>query len=239
MVAGIRATARQPAARSVVPISSPMPVTTPEDIQTAASPQAPAPEGGGPAIFQRLDTCAKAPYSRDEYIRRALWLVVHAVLVSWVPGRFVGWRRFWLRRFGARIDGTCNIRPGVRVRHPWLLEMGPYSTLGDRVDVYNLGQLTIGAHSVVSQNAHLCNGTHDYCDPSLPLQRPTMVIGSGVWICADAFIGPGVTIGDNTIVGARACVMRDLPAGVIASGNPAKVVKDRPMPRAGSEGDRR
>ncbi|HZK80265.1 MAG TPA: type B chloramphenicol O-acetyltransferase, partial [Humisphaera sp.] len=59
--------------------------------------------------------------------------------------------------------------------------------------------------------------------------RPSITIGSGVWICAGAFIGPGVTIGDNSIVGARAVVTRDIPPGMIVAGNPARVIKPRPM----------
>jgi len=158
-----------------------------------------------------------------------MWTVVYQLLIRFSPGRLARWRRFWLRRFGAQIASTCNIRPSARIRHPWLLEMGPYSTLADNVEVYNLGPITIGAHTVISQNSHLCNGTHDYSQPSLPLVRPTMKIGSGIWVCADAFIGPGVTIADNALVGARAVVMRDVPKGVIVAGNPAKVVRARPM----------
>ena len=184
----------------------------------------------GVAVFQRLDTCAAFPYAKSEYARRLLWVIVDALLVRWPPGRFAGWRRFWLKRFGARIDPTCNIRPGVRVRHPWLLEMGAYSTLADGVEVYNLGPVKIGSHTVVSQRAHLCNGTHDYTDPSLPLLRPTMEIGSGVWVCAEAFVGPGARIGDNAIVGARAVVNGKVEARAIVAGNPAKFVKERPEP---------
>ena len=105
--------------------------------------------------------------------------------------------------------------------------MGEYSTLADNVEVYNLGPIEVGDHTVISQNTHLCNGTHDYKDPSLPLVRPDMTIGSGVWVCADAFIGPGVTIGANALVGARAVVTRDVPADMIVAGNPAKVIRPR------------
>ncbi len=105
--------------------------------------------------------------------------------------------------------------------------MGDYSTLADNVEAYNLGPITIGRHTVISQGSHLCNGTHDYKDPSLPLVRPSMTIGSGVWVCADAFIGPGVEIGDNALIGARAVVTRDVPRDMIAAGNPAKVVRSR------------
>lgn len=190
----------------------------------------PSPEPERPKVALALDQCTPFPYPKKEYARRILWELCFRVLYPLAPGRLVGWRIFWLRLFGAKLPRSVNIRPGVRVQHPWLLSMGEYSALGDRVTVYNLGPISIGEHTVISQNAHLCNGTHDYRDPSLPLIRPTMSIGSGVWVCADAFIGPGVTVGDNTIVGARAVVTRDLPPWVIASGNPAQIVKDRPVP---------
>ncbi len=189
-----------------------------------------AASGVRPPLAQSLDRCAPFPYRKDEYARRLLWELIRKSVYGLLPGRFVGWRRFWLRAFGAKLAPTVNIRPGVVVRHPWLLEMGDYSALGDHVNVYNLGPIRIGDHTVVSQFAHLCNGTHDYKDPTLPLLRPEMYIGSGVWVCADAFIGPGVTIGNNAVVGARAVVMRDVPEQAIVSGNPASVVRTRPMP---------
>jgi acetyltransferase-like isoleucine patch superfamily enzyme len=50
-----------------------------------------------------------------------------------------------------------------------------------------------------------------------------------VWIAAQAFVGPNVTIGDNAIVAARAVVVKDVPAGTVVGGNPAKVIKPREM----------
>jgi acetyltransferase-like isoleucine patch superfamily enzyme len=57
--------------------------------------------------------------------------------------------------------------------------------------------------------------------------REAITIGDGVWIAAKAFIGPAVTIGDNTVVGACAVVMKDVEANVVVAGNPAKVIKAR------------
>jgi putative colanic acid biosynthesis acetyltransferase WcaF len=107
--------------------------------------------------------------------------------------------------------------------------MGFCANLGDRVEVYNLGRVSIGAHTVISQDAYICAGTHDYTRRDFPLVRAQVHIGRGVWIGAGAFIGPGVTIGDNSIVGARAVVVKDVPAGVIVAGNPARVIGPRPM----------
>ena len=104
--------------------------------------------------------------------------------------------------------------------------MGAFSILSDGVEVYNLGPVSIGEHTVVSQDVYICAGTHDHTRREFPLIKSEVHIGSGVWIAAGAFIGPGVTIGDNAIIGARAVVMRDVPAGVVVSGNPAKIVRD-------------
>jgi putative colanic acid biosynthesis acetyltransferase WcaF len=134
-----------------------------------------------------------------------------------------------LRWFGAKLGPHCGIRPSTKIFHPWLFEMGDWSMLADGVLVYNLGPVKIGEHSVVSQDAFLCAGTHDYTDPILPLQRPPITIGDGVWIATQAFIGPGVTVGNNSVVGARAVVMKDVEPGVIVAGNPARVIKPREM----------
>jgi len=148
-------------------------------------------------------------------------------LVRTSPRRAHGWRRLWLRRFGAQIDVTAGTKPTTHIWHPWLLRVGPWSMLAEGVVVYNLGPVQIGAHTVISQDAYLCAGSHDYTQPQLPLRRPPIVIGSGVWICAGAFIGPGVTVGDNAIVAARAVVTADVPPGMIVGGNPARVIKPR------------
>jgi len=180
-------------------------------------------------IFQRLDQTASYPYSLGEYARRFAWQWTQKLLIRPSMRRSHTWRRFWLNRFGAKIHPTSGTKATTVVWHPWLLSIGKYSMLSEGVQVYNLGQVSIGDHTVLSQDVYLCAGTHDYTKPDLPLQRPGITIGSGVWICAGAFIGPGVTIGDNAVIAARAVVVKDVPAGMIVGGNPAKIIKPRPM----------
>lgn len=61
----------------------------------------------------------------------------------------------------------------------------------------------------------------------MPLLKPAVTIGRDVWICADAFVGPGVAVGDRAIIGARGVVTRDVPAGRIVAGNPAREIGKR------------
>lgn len=183
-------------------------------------------------IFQRLDRSAPSPYSRKEYAGRFTWEVVRLLLFRPSPRRAFRWRAMLLRWFGARIGKPLYVRPTCRVVYPWLLETGDWVQLGDDVVVYNLGPVRIGTHTTVSQGTYLCAGSHDYTQPDLPLTRPPITLGNGVWVAAQAFIGPGVTVGDNSVVGARAVVTRDVPPGVVVGGNPARVIKPRPMKSA-------
>ena len=180
-------------------------------------------------IVQTLDRCQAAPYALNEYARRLLWVIAQATLFRLPIPRAYGWRRFLLRCFGAKLGRHAGVHASVKITHPWLLEMGDWTMIGPRAIVYNLGKITIGHHTVISQYVHLCAGSHDYTIPSLPLLRPEIHIGAGVWIAADAFIGPGVTIGNNSVIGARAVVVKDIPPGVVAAGNPCRVIKDRVM----------
>ena len=181
------------------------------------------------AIFQRLDQTAGHPYPLRDYVRRILWNLIRRTLFRWSFPRAFRWRRWLLKRFGARLGDTAFIRKGAWIWHPWLFEMGEHSTIADGVVIYNLGPVTIGNHSVLSHDTYVCAGTHDYTQCNLPLLRPPIHIGSGVWIAMQAFIGPGVTIGDNAVIGARAVVVKDIPPDVVAAGNPARVIKPRLM----------
>lgn len=142
-------------------------------------------------------------------------------LFAWSPRLFWSWRRQLLRLFGAQIGSEVHIYPSVRVTMPWNLTVGSQSAIGDRAILYALGPITLGSRVTVSQGSHLCAGTHDWRAPDRPLLKPPILIEDDAWICADAFIGPGVKIGEAAIVGARAVAMKNVPAGSIVVGNPA------------------
>jgi putative colanic acid biosynthesis acetyltransferase WcaF len=105
--------------------------------------------------------------------------------------------------------------------------MGANSCLGDGVILYCLGEITIGDRVSISQHAHLCAGSHDYTKNEMPLLRLPITIEDDVWLAADSFVGPNVTVGEGAILGARGVAMRDLDSNTVYSGNPAIIIKKR------------
>lgn len=165
-------------------------------------------------------------YTRKELILRAFWSAGR-IAFRLSPRPCFGLRRALLRSFGAQVGENVNIYPSATIYYPWNLEIGEGSAIGEWALIYNLGKVTIGSCTTVSQRVHLCAGTHDYRKPDMPLLKPPIVIGDEVWVCADAFVGPNVQIGDRAIVGAASVVMKDVAAGIIAAGNPARKIKER------------
>jgi putative colanic acid biosynthesis acetyltransferase WcaF len=85
----------------------------------------------------------------------------------------------------------------------------------------------IGAQATISQYSFLCTASHDYQEPSLPLISAPIMIGPRAWVAADVFIGPGVTIGEGAVVGARASVFRDVDPWSVVAGSPARMIRKR------------
>jgi putative colanic acid biosynthesis acetyltransferase WcaF len=177
-------------------------------------------------------------YTSRELIGRVLWSLVHP-LFRFSPRKCFGWRGWMLRVFGASIGNNVHIYPNVRIFLPWNLTVGDDSAIGDSVILYNLGPISLGQRVTVSQNAHLCSGTHDYRLPDMPLIRASIRVEDEVWICADAFVGPDVCVQRRAIVGARAAVFKDVGAHEIVGGNPAKLIKMRDKPTEESLGQNR
>lgn len=162
-----------------------------------------------------------------ERLRETLWQMIGQRLFRLTFHNWYGVRRWLLRLFGADLDRTTRIRPSARVSHPWNLTVGAHSSIGDHAIMFCLGRITIGRRCTISQYAHLCAAGHDYTRKDMPLITKPIVIGDDVWIAADVFVGPGVTIGDDTVVGARSTVFHSLPARSICAGDNARRIADR------------
>lgn len=175
----------------------------------------------------QIEACrSQRNYTLREKLLRVAWAAARPAF-AWSPRLCWGWRNFLLRLFGARIGRGVQIDPAARIFAPWQLAVGDWTAIGWGVALYNLGPMTIGSRVTISQGAHLCGGTHDHTDPTMPLRRMPIAVEDEAWVCADVFIGPGVTVGRRAVVGARAVAIRNVPAAMIVAGNPAAVVKPR------------
>jgi putative colanic acid biosynthesis acetyltransferase WcaF len=164
-------------------------------------------------------------------ILRLLWSF-GKILFRFSPRPFFAWRRVVLQCFGSKIGIHVNIYNSAIIYFPWNLQIDDWSSIGEDALIYNLGPVRIGSRATISHRAHLCAGTHDYRKADLPLLKPPIVIEDHVWICADAFVGPGVRVREGAVVGARAVVVEDVEAWSVVAGNPARFIKKRAMQTA-------
>ena len=157
---------------------------------------------------------------------KMVWLILFRPTPRWLLN---GWRISLLRVFGAKVGIGCRVLPSCRIWAPWHLTMGDYSVLADGVDCYAMDRIVIGNYVTVSQRAFLCTGSHDIKKLALPLVTRPIQIHDHAWICAEAFIGPGVTIGRGSVVAARAVVKKDCGEWLLLEGNPAIHTKSRSL----------
>ena len=170
-----------------------------------------------------------SPHSLANKVGRVLWAAVWLLLFRPSPRVLFGWRRFLLRLFGARIGRNSRISPGVRIWAPWNLIVGDETAIAHGVDCYCVDEITIGNHATVSQHAFLCGATHDISDPHMRLVSAPICIADQAWICADAFVAPGLSVEEGAVVGARSVVTRDVEAWSVVAGNPAKRIGQREL----------
>ncbi|UPW18268.1 hypothetical protein M0C34_18910 [Agarivorans sp. TSD2052] len=92
------------------------------------------------------------------------------------------------------------------------------------MECYTMAKITLGSKVAVSQRTFLCTGSHVISSLTRELITKPISIQDHVWVAAEAYIGPGVTIKRGAVVGARAVVAKDVDEWQILVGNPAQVV---------------
>ncbi|MET3452607.1 sugar O-acetyltransferase [Curtobacterium sp. 1544] len=132
-------------------------------------------------------------------------------------------------------DLLGSLGAGAFVKPPLYVDYGENIRIGARTFVnYHLTALdvaaiTIGEDCQIGPNVQLLTPTHptdpqprrDKLEAALPIS-----IGNNVWLGGGVIVGPGVSIGDDSVIGAGSVVIHDIPPGVVAVGNPAKVIRD-------------
>ncbi len=180
-----------------------------------------------PSSIRTDRSVCPSPHAVANKGMRLLWGVVWLLLFRPSPWFWHAPRRWLLRRFGASVGTGVQVMPSVKIWAPWRLTLGDYATLGHGVDVYCVARIDVGAHATVSQRAVLCTATHDVDHPNMPLVMKAIRVADGAWVAAEAFIHPGVTVGVDAVVGARAVVTKDVASREIVAGNPARVIRKR------------
>ena len=187
-----------------------------------------------PASRIRTDR-AQCPssHSAANKLGRLLWQVAWGLFFRPVPWFWQAPRRGLLRLFGAQVGQGVQIMPSVRIWAPWNLVLGDHATISHGVDLYDVDRIEIGAHATISQRAFLCTATHEIDHPHMPLRTAPVRIGAGAWICAEAYVHPGVTVGVDAVAGVRAVVLHDVLPGQVVGGYPARFLRMRNLPAPG------
>ena len=166
---------------------------------------------------------------------RLVWNVCCLILFRPFAGPlFWRWRNVVLRLFGAEIGAGCKVSNSAKIWAPWNLHLGRMVCLGPGSKIYSADKIFIGDKVTISQGAYLCGASHDINYLNKPLITAPIRIEPYSWVCAEAFVGMGVTIGEGAVVGARAAVFKDVEPWTVVGGNPAKVIKKRVMREKGN-----
>lgn len=137
-------------------------------------------------------------------------------------------RRLILSALLGSVGDEVEIRSPLRVDYGSNLRVGARTFANFGLVALDVAAITIGDDVQIGPNVQLLTPTHPI-DPELRRAKweaaKPIVIGDNVWLGGGVIVCPGVTIGENTVVGAGAVVTRDLPSNVVAVGNPARVIR--------------
>ena len=164
-------------------------------------------------------------------LARSLWNVVWILLFRPFGTKlFLPWRLLLLKLFGAKVCWDSGVYSSVKIWAPWNLRMGHNAWLGPHVICYNQAMVTLDDNVTVSQYSYLCTAGHK-TDIINTFEEGLIIapiyIYNSAWVGTRAFIGMGVEIGENSIVGATASVYKDVEPWTVVGGNPAKFIKKR------------
>lgn len=154
----------------------------------------------------------------------AWWVVRSLFFATWLPVPSSAKVRI-LRLFGAQVGQGVVIRSRVNITMPWRLRIGDHVWIGDEVMILSVAQVTIGSHVCLSQRAFLCTGSHDFAQEGFDLITAPITIWDHSWVCAQAFVGPGVTIGQGSRCLPGSVVVKDVVNNQVVGGVPAKELK--------------
>ncbi len=166
-------------------------------------------------------------YKPGPVLKRVGWYFVNLIFFQSYLFPVSGLKRGLLRVFGAEIANGVIIKPGVNIKYPWFLEVGEYTWIGEKVWIDNLARVKIGSNCCLSQGAMLLTGNHNYKKAGFDLEVSGIELKDGVWIGAQALVGPGVTCSSHAVLSAGSVATKNLESFKIYAGNPSEVIRER------------
>jgi putative colanic acid biosynthesis acetyltransferase WcaF len=174
-------------------------------------------------ISKNINHYTEPSFSLSNRSKRFIWNIFKCTIFKYSPRTFHQFRITILKLFGARVGKYCRVYNTTQIWAPWNLIMGNYVNIAEDVKVYNIAKIKIGDFSIISQGTFLCTGSHDYNSKNFQLYAKSIIIKKNIWICAETFVHPGVTIEDGVVIGARSVVTKTIKnKWSVYSGNPAK-----------------
>lgn len=170
-------------------------------------------------------------YVRDEARELALWLLARIPLNT--GGRLRAlFMRFFLRELGSDVV----FQMGLRITNPEKVSIGSRCRFGQGVFITGGGGVRIGNWVSLGPDVKVWSVNHRFDDPDQPFQlqgwnHKAVVIEDDVWLAANVFVMPGVTIGKGAVVSACTVVTKSVPPYALVAGNPGRVVGWRKGPR--------
>ena len=155
----------------------------------------------------------------------ALWILASIFVSSSLPGS--GPRVWLLKLFGARLGTGVVIKPGVKVKFPWRLEIGEHTWIGEGAWIDNLDWVRIGDNCCLSQGVYICTGSHDWSKSTFNLIVKPVSILDGSWLGASCQLAPGVTVGEDAVIAMGSTLVGDAEPSSVYQGNPAQKVRAR------------
>jgi putative colanic acid biosynthesis acetyltransferase WcaF len=150
-----------------------------------------------------------------------MWIVFSFIFFETVIPYPNTWKSSILRLFGAKIGKGVVLKPSVKIKQPWRLEIGDHSWIGEGVWIDNLVHVSLASNVCLSQGAFLLTGNHNYKKTSFDLITGEIHLEEGVWIGAKSIVGPGVTCYSHAVLAAGSCAFKNLDAYSVYQGNPA------------------
>ncbi len=148
-------------------------------------------------------------------------------IVGCLPSHFL--RNSFYRLAGIKIGKHSTIHMGARFFFPKNISIGEGTIVGDHIFLDGRDKITIGNHTDIASQVMVYNSEHDLSSLTFVATEEPVAIGNHCFIGPRVIIMPGVTIGNGAIVAGGAVVTKDVPAGTIVGGVPAKVIGERPL----------